>query len=100
MTELNRLNPEELEKAAGGIVLSETVFWETVMANVETGYLALRRVPAYDDNNIIARIECGQTFLINPKKTNGEYVWACVNDQEGWVNRKYTVSLAGGITRC
>jgi len=100
MAEQERLDTEKLENVAGGAGNIESYRWERVMANVKTGYLAIRNHPSYDDSNIIGRIENGVCFLITEDRKIGEYVWGSYNGTEGWVNKNFTVSLSGGITRC
>ena len=99
MEEMKNLTPEDLENVAGGNDGARPMQWHRVIANVKTGYLALRSYPSYDDSNIIARIENGVSFLVSYDRTSGEYVWASYNGMDGWVNKKYTASLRGGVTR-
>ena len=50
MTDMNKINPEELEGVAGGA--NEGSAWKTV-AGLTGGYLAIRTAPAADYNNEI-----------------------------------------------
>ena len=49
MTDMNKINMEELENVAGGASIGD---WATV-CNLQDGYLAIRTAPAADYNNEI-----------------------------------------------
>lgn len=89
MSEMIKLNDQNLGSVAGGIGESGDPGWRWVRANVRTGYLALRSAPAYDYRNEIAKIVNGTAFQIKPGQTSGKYVYACLNGLEGWVNSGY-----------
>ena len=60
MSEMNKINPEELEGVAGGA--AATGVWKTV-TGLTGGYLAIRTAPAADYNN-----EINHTGLLNGDK--------------------------------
>lgn len=123
MADIKKLNDQELDNIAGGIggtglaagsvsgtgiasdgvsgtgIASDSVGgygiagWKWVVANVKTGYLALRSAPSYDYRNEIAKIVDGTAFQINPAQTSGDYAYARFNGMEGWVNSKYVSGL-------
>ena len=53
MTDMNKINEQELENAAGGYGYDSG--WRTVMG-IQSGYLAIRTAPAADYNNEINHI--------------------------------------------
>ena len=53
MTDMNTINEQELENAAGGYGYDSG--WRTVMG-IQSGYLAIRTAPAADYNNEINHI--------------------------------------------
>ena len=57
MTDMNKMNPEELEGVAGGAGAGQV--WKTVNG-LKGGYLAIRTAPAADYNN-----EINHTGLLN-----------------------------------
>ena len=52
MTDMNKINEQELNNVAGGAAQNQ---WKTV-ANIQSGYLAIRTAPAADYNNEINHI--------------------------------------------
>lgn len=97
MDEMNKLSISDLEDVAGGNAGAVPAGWRMVEAHVQTGYLALRTLPEYNDSNIIYKIENGRVFLVSKTKKSGDYAWAQIDGQHGWVNVKYTIDLHGGV---
>ncbi|MDO5133539.1 MAG: hypothetical protein Q4D81_11245 [Eubacteriales bacterium] len=95
MTEMEKLNLNDLEEATGGIGGGGVISWGKAISNVASGYLALRNAPGTEDGNVITRIENGVSFLINEGRTLGNYIWARYNNQEGWVSRELITRLRG-----
>ena len=56
--------------------------------HVDTGYLALRTAPAYDDSNIIGELRNGDVVTVEDKKS-GDYWWVYSPklDKSGYVNK-------------
>ena len=59
---------------------------------VQTGFLALRTAPCYDDSNIIYQIWCNGTKLCMTGQYSGDYgyCYCPAAGCYGWVNVKYT----------
>lgn len=93
MAEIKKMNDQELGMIAGGASAPVEPGWKWVKASVKTGYLALRSFPTYDPRNEIAKIVDGTAFQIKPDKTNGDYVYAYFNGNNGWVNSKYVTGF-------
>ena len=81
MSEMNKINPEELEGVAGGA--AATGVWKTV-TGLTGGYLAIRTAPAADYNNEINHIGLhnGDKVQITGSRVQGSgfggpatYVW-------------------------
>lgn len=89
MAEMEKMDDLDLAKVAGGIQDTDQRRWKWVMANVNTGYLPLRSDPSYNKTNEKDRLVSGTAFQILPEKTQGEYVYAYFNGQEGWVHSNY-----------
>ena len=91
MSELKKLDEMDLEKVTGGNDGAVYYNWVSVKASVQTGYLALRSWPEYNDDNILERINNGVGFLACYDQQDGEYILGCYNSTQGWVNRNYVV---------
>ena len=61
MTDINKINPEELENVAGGLGAGPGE-WKTV-TGIQSGYLAIRTMPAANYEN-----EINHTGLVNGDK--------------------------------
>ena len=61
--------------------------------NVDTGYLALRTAPAYDDSNIIGQLNNGDVVTVE-EKTSGDFWWVYSPklDKSGYVNKNNLIS--------
>ncbi len=94
MAGLEKMSDQDLEQIAGGVGGPDEPGWKWAMANVDTGYMALRAFPVYDQRNEKAKIVSGTAFQIKPDQTDGEYVYACFNGEKGWVNSKYVIGFA------
>ncbi len=94
MADMKKLNDQDLDNVAGGIGGPGEEGWKWVVANVKTGYLALRSSPSYDYRNEIAKIVNGTAFQIKPDETRREYVYAYFNGLKGWVNSNYIAGFA------
>lgn len=92
MAGMEKLDDMDLLNVAGGVTGgsrgSEEPVWKWVMANVTEGYVALRTAPVNDFSNEVSRLVNGTAFQIRPDKTDGDYVYAYFNGQEGWINIK------------
>ena len=89
MTDMNRINAQELEQVAGGA--SSAGSWKWVIVTGTKHYLAIRTAPTYDDKNEIGKVYNGTKIQIRPDVRSGAYVWAYAStiDTEGWVNGSY-----------
>jgi len=93
MSELTRMNEQELEEIAGGFAAGT---WVTV-TGLKTGYLALRTAPNYDYKNEIRGSESGngQILQITGGYTGGPdgrtYVWVFNprSGMSGWTNAQF-----------
>lgn len=99
MSIMKKLDDMELGKVTGGNAGADPYSWVQVMANVQTGYLALRSFPAYNDANIIAKINNGTNFQVTYDQQDGDYIMGRYNGNIGWVNRNYIADLSNGISR-
>ena len=94
MTDMNKINDQELENVAGGAGANGK--WVTV-CRLQSGYLALRTAPCYDYNNEIRGSESynGQTLQITgsyvPGNDGKTYVWVFNprSGKSGYVNAYY-----------
>ena len=91
----NVLNNEELEQVSGGTKVTESWMLQqgkTYATHVDTGYLALRRNPVYDDGNIIGRL-WNTSYVRVDGAVSGSYVSVvvveCAPDQWGGPGCKY-----------
>ena len=91
MSEMQKLDDQMLEVVNGGYGGPIKLKWRKVRCKVQTGYLALRTLPKYDDSNIIAQINDKTVFEVTDDKTSGDYIWAKYSGVTGWVNKNYTV---------
>ena len=68
-------------------------FVQTRYSQVESGFLALRNAPAYDDANIIAEIWSNGTMLQMTGERSGNYARCYVPafGMYGWVDVRFTV---------
>ena len=91
MTEINKINEQELEQVAGGNDGSSPGKWKWVTVTGTKHYLAIRNAAAYDEKNEIGKIYNGTQIQIRPDVRNGAYVWAYASsiNKEGWVNASY-----------
>lgn len=83
----NLLSDSDLDEVAGGRGAKH--HWYRVKCNVQSGYLALRRKPAFKRENEIDQIWPGETFKVRKDKTDGAYIWSRYDGQEGWTNKNY-----------
>ncbi len=59
---------------------------------VDEGYLALRTAPAYDDDNVIAKLYTGDVVSVEEKRAGGYWwVYSPKFNREGYVNADYLV---------
>ena len=90
MNKFERMNDSVLANISGGNDGMGSVDpWKEVVANVAAGYLALRNYPATDESNEIFHISNGTPFKINIERRSGEFVFACIDGKEGWVNGNF-----------
>lgn len=59
---------------------------------VDTGYLALRTAPAYDDSNIIGKLYTGDVVTVERKEGDYWWVYSPELDKSGYVNKDNLVS--------
>ena len=93
MAEIEKMNDQKLEEAAGGYGVGS---WVTV-GGLQTGYLALRTAPNYDYANEIRGSESynGQVLQITGGYTVGPdgrtYVWVSNprSGMSGWTNVQF-----------
>ena len=66
---------------------------EQYTVKVDTGFLALRTKPAYDDANVIDELYSGDTVLVQDR-SRSDYWWVYAPrvDESGYVNKDYLVS--------
>ena len=99
--EFIKITEDELKNITGGVHGKRGLYegpWKTV-SGLETGYLALRSEPAYDDSNIIGRLYNGNNVQVigNDAYTGNSYdpyytwVYAPVLNKSGWVNSRFLV---------
>lgn len=93
MEEMKKMNDAELNEVNGGNDGMSSTNWLTAVPNVESGYLALRSRPSYNEANEIAEIYPGSYFSVNTFRWNGSYVWARYNGIQGWVNADFITIL-------
>ncbi len=91
MTDMNKINAQELEQVAGGNDGSTQASWQWVTVTGTKHYLAIRNAAAYDSSNEIGKLYNGTKIQIRPDVRNGAYVWAYASNLnlEGWVNANY-----------
>ena len=98
MADMEKLNEENLEEAAGGKHHYHTYSTnERHVANLQSGYLAMRTEPNYDYNNEIRGCELynGYTVYIEGDYVRGydgrTYVWVYSpkHGRYGYVNASY-----------
>lgn len=90
------LTKEELEKVAGGNDGLRT----RKVANLITGYLAIRNYPSYDAANELGSLY-NDDYVYSTERYNGDYVWVYAETRYdpyygknaykgyGWVNSKF-----------
>ena len=61
---------------------------------VDTGYLALRSAPAYDDSNVIGKLYTGDVVEVEEKRGQYWWVYSPKYDKEGYVNNDYLITVA------
>lgn len=78
--------------AATATTAEATTFTETRYSCVQTGFLALRTAPCYDDSNIVYQIWRNGTELRMTGQYSGDYgyCYCPAAGCYGWVNVKYT----------
>ncbi len=89
------LNNEELENVNGGTSRGYNVWSMTVC--VQSGYLALRPQPVWDQYHELAQIPNGATVYTSGQITNGtglngtpcQYRWVQYNGIQGWANAAF-----------
>ena len=91
MTDMNKMNAQDLEQVTGGNDGSTQATWRWVTVTGTKNYLAIRTAPAYDDKNEIGRLYNGTKIQIRNDLRSGAYVWAYASsiNKEGWVNGNY-----------
>ena len=91
MTDMNKMNAQELEQVAGGNDGFEQATWRWVTVTGTKNYLAVRNEAAYDERNEIGALYNGDRIQIRNDLRNGAYVWAYASqlNLEGWVNGNY-----------
>lgn len=75
--------------------LAKARSWRTYSVKVDSGYLALRTYPSYDEANEIAELYTGDVVSVIDASSNSSY-WKVVSSthhQTGWVNKNYLVYL-------
>lgn len=90
MTDMNKMNAQELEQVNGGASASAGT-WKWVTVSGTKNYLAIRTAPAYDSKNEIGKVYNGTRIQIRTDIKSGAYVWAYASsiNKEGWVNASY-----------
>lgn len=97
--EFKKLSPEEMEGITGGVDgkvgLDMNGPWKKV-ANLQTGWLALRSEPVYDYKNEIGQLYNGDSVQIigngSGVSSDGQsyiWVWAPRINKSGWVNARF-----------
>ncbi|MBR0398664.1 MAG: hypothetical protein IJI10_10405 [Eubacterium sp.] len=91
MTDLNKMNAQELEQVTGGNDGYIQASWRWVTVTGTKNYLAIRNEAAYDSSNEIGALHNGDRIQIRDDLRNGAYVWAYASqlNLEGWVNGNY-----------
>ncbi len=92
--ELKALNNEELENVSGGESRAEGWYMSVCL---QSGYLALRPDPAWDQYSELAQIPNGAEVFTNGEITNGtglngipcQYRWIRYGQLWGWANADY-----------
>ncbi len=97
--ELKKITEEELKEVAGGVNgkvgLDEGPWME--VANLKTGWLALRSDPSYNYNNEIGKLYNGDDVQIIGNGSGNEngasyvWVWSPKLNKSGWVNDSFLV---------
>ena len=91
----DKINESNLENVAGGYTGPE--MWHLAQPKVQSGYLALRSQPSWNDSNEIAQIYPGSRFYVDTNTTaTGSgymYYFANYNGIRGWVNASYLTLL-------
>ena len=91
-----KINESNLENVAGGNGYPQGEL-HLAQPHVQSGYLALRNAPAWDDRNEIAQIYPGTRFYVDVKRVASgsgyNYFWADYNGLWGWVNASYVTLL-------
>ncbi len=90
------LNNEEVENINGGT--GTTSGWYMTVS-VQSGYLALRPQPCWNQYHELAQIPSGALVYTENGITNGtslngtpcQYRWVCYNDQWGWANAAFLI---------
>ena len=90
MSEMQKLDDQMLEDVNGGYGGPIKLKWRKVRCKVQTGYLALRTLPKYDDSNIIGQITNGTVFEVTDEKNSGDYIWAKYSGVTGWGGQRGT----------
>ncbi len=85
MTDMEKLNAEELEQVAGG----KSTSYKNAVVYGTKHYLALRNAPAYDEKNEIGKLHNGDVIQVRKDIKSSVYIWAKALGKEGWVNGNY-----------
>ena len=91
--EKKMMTDDELSTVAGG----QQGWWGTYdgpwrrVANLQTGYLALRNYPSYDYANEIGQLYNGDWIQLCGSHTTTGYAWVYSErlDRSGWVNGNF-----------
>ena len=92
MTDMNKINETNLEDVAGGNGAPGQCL-HLAQPCVQSGYLALRTQPCYNDANEIAQIYPGNRFYVDLNQCSCGYYMANYNGCCGWVNASYVTLL-------
>ena len=77
----------------------DTLAWPTYTVKVDSGYLALRSDPSYNEKNEIGELYTGDVVFVLEYRTNGSYwkVQSLKYSTPGWVNKDYLVYVDGAF---
>jgi hypothetical protein len=96
MTDMNKINETELTNVAGGNGAPGQCL-HLAQPCVQSGYLALRSQPCWDDCNEIGQIYPGNRFYVDLNQcasgSGYTYYMANYNGCCGWVNASYVTLL-------
>ncbi|MDO5133649.1 MAG: SH3 domain-containing protein [Eubacteriales bacterium] len=104
MDEIKKMDAADLEEVSGGRHYGAVSDNDSIskkdhhrggstrtVAGLQTGYLAIRTQPAYDDSNIIGRLYNGDKVEITGGHSGNGYVWIYAPScgKSGWVNQNF-----------